>query len=277
MEYSVEPSGAKTETPLYIPLAVTPTWRKIYVANTVVCLLFALAGFGILFTAKDVRDLGQAALTIIFFGGGGLMILRILSRRPGRIEVGPEGLFIQCYFTVGMADWGNLAQVAAVKVLGVPYLGIKLENAEKYLASRKLLQDQNSIRDVELVSFAARVLFTMAKIPLLKQTMGLIFSVLGFSALPETLREIDLMEYNAKNFGYHIIFPVFLLAAKPAQIAEQLQVALDQARQSTASAPPPSEQKAPAGPDEKECPMCAETVKARAKICRFCGYKFEGT
>lgn len=25
----------------------------------------------------------------------------------------------------------------------------------------------------------------------------------------------------------------------------------------------------------KECPMCAETVKTKAKICRFCGYKFE--
>ena len=22
--------------------------------------------------------------------------------------------------------------------------------------------------------------------------------------------------------------------------------------------------------DTKECPMCAETVKAKAKICRFC-------
>ena len=28
-------------------------------------------------------------------------------------------------------------------------------------------------------------------------------------------------------------------------------------------------------PDElKVCPMCAETVKAEARICRFCGHKF---
>lgn len=29
--------------------------------------------------------------------------------------------------------------------------------------------------------------------------------------------------------------------------------------------------------DEKTCPMCAEKVKAEAKICRFCGHKFENT
>lgn len=28
-------------------------------------------------------------------------------------------------------------------------------------------------------------------------------------------------------------------------------------------------------PSEKVCPMCAETVRAEAKICRFCGHKFE--
>jgi uncharacterized small protein (DUF1192 family) len=27
--------------------------------------------------------------------------------------------------------------------------------------------------------------------------------------------------------------------------------------------------------DSKECPMCAETVKAKAKVCRFCSHKFE--
>ena len=27
--------------------------------------------------------------------------------------------------------------------------------------------------------------------------------------------------------------------------------------------------------ENKECPMCAESVKARAKICRFCSYEFE--
>lgn len=27
-------------------------------------------------------------------------------------------------------------------------------------------------------------------------------------------------------------------------------------------------------PDTKECPMCAETIKYKAKVCRFCNYNF---
>ena len=28
--------------------------------------------------------------------------------------------------------------------------------------------------------------------------------------------------------------------------------------------------------DTKECPDCAETIKAKAKVCKHCGYRFEG-
>jgi rubrerythrin len=30
-------------------------------------------------------------------------------------------------------------------------------------------------------------------------------------------------------------------------------------------------------PEEKECPMCAETVKSKAVVCRFCGHEFKNS
>jgi Uncharacterised protein family UPF0547 len=64
------------------------------------------------------------------------------------------------------------------------------------------------------------------------------------------------------------------------ELAQRLQAALgalpaltkgsgEQAALSTADATPSSV------PDEKVCPECAETVKAAAQVCRFCGYRFE--
>lgn len=42
--------------------------------------------------------------------------------------------------------------------------------------------------------------------------------------------------------------------------------------------PDPDGEPAPdrfAAPEEVECPRCAEKIKARAKVCRFCGHEFE--
>lgn len=39
---------------------------------------------------------------------------------------------------------------------------------------------------------------------------------------------------------------------------------------------PPPRQPEPQKPDEKVCPDCAETIKAAARVCRFCGYRFDG-
>ena len=37
----------------------------------------------------------------------------------------------------------------------------------------------------------------------------------------------------------------------------------------------PRTDRAPLPPDSMTCPRCAETIKAAAKVCRFCGHRFD--
>ena len=57
----------------------------------------------------------------------------------------------------------------------------------------------------------------------------------------------------------------YYLYVKPKQQAEAAGAAV------TKADPGPSEE-----PDTKQCPECAETIKAAARVCRFCRHRFDG-
>lgn len=255
----------------YIPLVLSPVRKLLHAVLAGWFILGGSKAFLELVSVEKLQDFVINLLIIIFSGLGSSIMVWIITRPPGRIEVRPEGILIQNIFTVGMVDWSNLAQVGAVNVQWKSHLGIRLENVERYLASRELLQDKRSIRDVKVMNFALRVLFPIVKLPIVKQCLDYINNLLGLVSVPERLREIDVLEINMKNYVYHLLLAGFLLPTKSAQIAEQLNVALDRARQNIGFA----RNAAPPRPSKKECPMCAEIVKAKAKICRFCGHKFD--
>ena len=65
-------------------------------------------------------------------------------------------------------------------------------------------------------------------------------------------------------------------SAPPAIASKSERMARQPVRFSPQPAPAERFVQPEAAADTKACPECAETVKAAAKVCRFCGYRFDG-
>jgi len=103
-----------------------------------------------------------------------------------------------------------------------------------------------------------------------------VFGLLGVKAIPKSGSEIEMLAYSRANTGYDICIPL-LGVSNGADIPARIE-----ARRPPGIAPLKASPTATSGatatdPAEghKTCPMCAEPVRAAARICRYCGYKFD--
>src|SRR5262249_28153597 len=105
-----------------IVLRMSGAAKLLYIPVLIIALLFALLGVVILipaFIEQSVKDMGSAALAIVFFGGGGLLVLRYMIRTAGYLEIRKDGLFIDSYLSTGFISWRNLAEIGRFRAMGV--------------------------------------------------------------------------------------------------------------------------------------------------------------
>ncbi|WP_448187906.1 DUF6232 family protein [Azospirillum sp. sgz301742] len=114
------------------------------------------------------------------------------------------------------------------------------------------------------------VLFSFAVFNTGGGAAGLVFLIPGILAVLPTVSAM-------KEPARFILFLATSSGERQALIGEDrgylftirghVEKAMASAREVKSAPPPPA--------DTKECPRCAETIKAAAKACRFCGYEFE--
>ena len=231
----------------------------------------------------------------------GFLLWRIGSRGPGEIMLSDEGITLDTNMVLGLITWDNFQKAGLVraweksglegvaKSIGLggmakqPMLGIAVADPQRFIASKASLTSRRKL-DVNLLALGNR-----AAVAVMPSQANIAAKFLGYSAMPASGSEIELLAFNRQNLGYDILVPLAgvtdvegiparIESRRPPGVVARPRVA----PRGSASAPPrpasivadPGGVGAPAA-GYKICPMCAEPVRAEAKICRFCRHAFE--
>lgn len=260
------------QQPPVIPLAMSPVLRALYFGVAIFSIFMGLASLGALSQAEDSKEQMTLLTGVAFFGGGGVFTLLLVCKKAGHIELTPRGVLLDTYIATGLIEWDNLSKVAAFRILGMSYLGLKLNDLNQYLKASEDLDGLTMTRERSMARGMMGIMLAANKM----LPMNTICTILGWPELPKSGADEHMFAFNGKAFGYHVLLQSMWLPK-----TDQVVRLIEQARAHWQVAPVEldAEPEAPAtlsaGDDMKECPMCAEQVRAAAKICRYCRYSFE--
>ena len=204
---------------------------------------------------------------IFLFGWGSLFALNLVTNNAGTLEMSSEGLRLDSYLGIGIIPWENLVKFGKVSFWGSNMVGICIKNPEKYLESREKMDFSTELKDLKNAQKFVRTLIKINSFFPTKKIFDILISVFGYTEIPSSGEEKSIMEWNYKNFGYHIFIQSFWLEKD----TEFINIAnrYKEIYSSTKEASPLREEEKR---EEIKCPMCAELIKAEAKVCRFCYY-----
>jgi hypothetical protein len=257
-------------------LRLSLLWRAVFIGA-------AIMAFGMVVDALETGDAFAIFSSLAFFGFGGVVMLKVMLRNSGIIELRDDGLLIDCYLTTGFIRWDELESARAVRAAGVSYLGLSTRDPEAYLCSREQLSDLRHDGDRVLAGGFMRIMMTLLQVlPPAKTFCNLLISVLGYAPLPKQFDEASFMEWNYDSYGCQLLIhrmwlPQFdqLLGELQSRIAATPQLTKDAAHLLSSAHRLDTATSAIGGSNHKTCPMCAERIQPEARICRFCRYSFD--
>jgi hypothetical protein len=263
--------------PVTFPVRLSAAWRVFYVGVGVLCVAMAAESAG--------ADLTTQLLAWGFFGVGGVLVLKLVFRNSGSLTLREDGLIVDTHWSTGFIPWEHLAAPRRLRLIGLWHLGLSTTDPEGYLHSRAQLTGlANETDRVYAQGFMRGMIALLGFLPPAKMAVDMGMALFGWSPMPKSTREEDLMAWQEQSYGAQIAIPRMWLADFEKVLAE-LQL---RARGTTAAmhAPAAHESLGPRlhtphasnhGPraELKTCPMCAENVQQQARICRFCRYSFD--
>lgn len=263
--------------PVCYPVKLSTAMRFGYIGVGILCLSMAANSAG--------ADLKTQLMAWGFFGIGGLLVLKLMLRNTGSLTLRDDGLLIDTYWSTGLIRWEHLLPPRPVRLAGMSYLGLSTTDADAYLNSRKRLTGLvNEADRVYTQGFNRGMIALLQLLPGARTIVDVGLTLLGWSPPPKSAQEADLLDWQLKNYGVQIAIPRMWLPDFDRILhelrtrARGTEIAPESAGGSAAVHPRlhrPDGQAHSLTADTRTCPMCAETVQAQARICRYCRYSFD--
>ncbi|MBX3438001.1 MAG: hypothetical protein KF861_10960, partial [Planctomycetaceae bacterium] len=254
--------------PVRYPVKLSTLLRVGYVGVGIMCLSLA--------ADSAEADLKTQVLAWGFFGVGGLLVLKLMLRNTGWLTLREDGLLIDTHWTTGLIRWEHLQKPQAVRLMGVSHLGLSTLDPQAYFESRKQLSElANETDRAYTQGFFRGMVAMLSFLPPAKIAVDVGLTLFGWSPLPKSGTEADMLEWQGKNYGVQIAIPRLWIADFDKVLSELQSRARGTATLSTSSKADASFRPRLHTPDSvpsqtaepaqlKTCPMCAESVQAQA-------------
>lgn len=190
-----------------IELKMSRMAKLLFWPTALVSLCLALVDVVILAThpPPSLTQIGTLALGVVFFGGGAVLIFRIMIRKAGFLELREDGLLLDTYLTAGFLPWDQITAVGVIRAMGVKYLGIAVKDVDTFTASRAKQPRFTRSRDRALTQAFTRLMMATPATKLVNVPLY----ILGYTKIPDSPSESDLLKWNKDNFGHHILIHRF--------------------------------------------------------------------
>lgn len=251
-----------------IELKMTPFAKVVYKAAVVTGYFFAIVSVLLLLESLAAGKIDEIVISlggIVLFGWGSLFVDNLIKKNAGYLEINQNGITIDSYLGIGIIEWENFAKGGVVSLLGAKMVGICIKDPQKYIESREKMTFATELDEMHSAQSIMKSLMKVYSILPVQKIINILLAIVGWAELPKTAEEIDVLDWNYKSFGYHLFIHSFWfkddkkIVNTMNEYKQKYSVEVQEEKQV----------------ESIKCPMCAELIKAEAKVCRFCHYSFE--
>jgi hypothetical protein len=225
----------------FAPTPATPALQRIEIRPKTkrnAIILVAIAGFFVLGAisilqneASGTQEYLIALASLLFFGGGTLVALPRMLRRPVSMVLAPEGLQQVTIWGSASVPWSDVEAVGVSHFMGQKMLGVRLRTYDRYLANMSPELAGALTKSMPYMRVAARA---MGMVPV-GSAVGLWSRLEGHGDPASALKEFGkvgdfagMLLWTPNNFSYDLLFgwsDVDRPTAELAKVVEQYRAA----------------------------------------------------